>query len=240
MRRFAEQMGWASDRGGFAIEAAVDERLGFLRKTYGLLTLQILAVGGLSALLIQNEPLLISLYNLVWGHGILLTLALLIGFSFVTRRMLATHKPLGVQYAAAALWVALFTTIVAPSTYAAKELTGSYAIVLQAFILTVCVFGGLTAYVLTTKKDFSPIGGFLSVALVSMVAIAIMGSFMGFGGIWMSFVFVAIFAGYVLYDTSQILHRRGTDEYVSASVDLLTDFVFLFLHILSILMSNRD
>jgi FtsH-binding integral membrane protein len=43
------------------------------------------------------------------------------------------------------------------------------------------------------------------------------------------------------HDTSQILHRRAVNQYVAASVDLLVDFVLMFLYVLMILLnSSRD
>ena len=241
MRRFSEQMGWAADRGGFAIDAAVDERLVFLRKTYGWLTAQILAVGAITALLVQNEDLLFRITQLLFGN-ILIYLAVLVGVSFGTRKMLEGTKSLGVQTAGAAIWVVFLAAISAPLCYVAKVQTGSFLIVGQAFILTVCIFGALTTYVLTTRKDFSFLRGALFIGTFGMLAIVLMMSFMGFGGqTWIPFVYVALLGGWTLYDTSQILHRRPVNQYVAASVDLLVDFVLMFLYVLMILLnSNRD
>jgi FtsH-binding integral membrane protein len=51
---------------------------------------------------------------------------------------------------------------------------------------------------------------------------------------------VVLLSGWVLYDTSQIIHRRRIGEHVAASVDLLVDFVYLFIHIVMLLLSSRD
>ena len=49
-------------------------------------------------------------------------------------------------------------------------------------------------------------------------------------------------AGYVAYNTSQILHRMPANMAMSAAIVLFTDVVLLFKHILILLMrlSNRD
>ena len=240
MRHFAGQMGWVADRGGFAIDAAVDARLGFLRKTYGLLCLQILAVGAISALVIQNEPLLESISRLMFGNWIVY-LALVFGLSLLTRRMLAGDKPMSVQYTAAGLWVLFLSCLVAPLCFMASRATGSYQVVGEAFLITVAIFGGLTAYVLTTRKDFSMLRGALWMGSLGMLAIALISYFMGASvGIWYSIGWVVLLSGWTLYDTSQVLHHRPVTQYVAASVDLLVDFVYMFLYVLMILMRSRD
>ena len=189
MRRFSEQMGWAADRGGFAIEAAVDERLGFLRKTYSLLTVQIAAVGALSAAILSNEELTTRIATAIWGtrYGMFVYLGAVFAISLVTRRMLEGNRPLGVQYGAAALCGALWM--------------GS----------------------------------------IGLLAIGMIAFFMGAGGsIWYSVAWLVLLSGWTLYDTSQVLHKRAVNQYVAASVDLLVDFVYMFIYILMILMRSRD
>jgi FtsH-binding integral membrane protein len=61
----------------------------------------------------------------------------------------------------------------------------------------------------------------------------------GAGGIVYSIVWAVLLAGWVLYDTSKVMYRRRVTEHVAASVDLLVDFVFMFLHIVQILMASR-
>jgi FtsH-binding integral membrane protein len=239
MRTFAEQMGWVADRGGFAIDAAVDERLGFLRKTYALLTMQIALVGGLVSLLIQNEELLVQVTRVLFGN-ILVYLAILFGVSLLTRSMLRGDRSLGVQSAAAGIWVVFLAALTAPMCYFARQATGSFAIVGQAFVLTISIFGALTTYVLTTRKDFSFLRGALWIGSVAMLAIVLIFSFAGFAGrAWIPFAYVALLGGWTLYDTSQVLHRRPVSQAVAASVDLLVDFVFMFIYVLMILLNSQ-
>jgi FtsH-binding integral membrane protein len=48
-----------------------------------------------------------------------------------------------------------------------------------------------------------------------------------------------LFCGFILYDTSQILLKYNTDEYISAVISLYLDFINLFLDILRILAATR-
>jgi FtsH-binding integral membrane protein len=238
MRRFAETMTWAEDR-GFAIDAAVNERMGFLRRTYVHLLVEICAAALVSYLVLHVESLTrIAIY--LWSN-FLVYLLVLFGVSLFSRKLLAGHKPMATQYMGAALWVVFLGLLVAPLGLFAYQQFGSYAVLGEAFILTACVFLGLTAYVLLSKKDFSFLGGFLSMASWTLIGLGlIFWLFGGFSGssIW-SILWVALLSGWVLYDTSQILHRRHVSEYVAASVELLVDFVYLFIHIAILLMGSR-
>jgi FtsH-binding integral membrane protein len=231
-------MGWAADRGGFAIDAAVDERLGFLRKTYGWLTGQIIAVAALTSLFMQSEAIVNAALNLIYGN-ILIYILLFMGLSFITRKMLEGHKPMNVQVAGAALWVVFLSALCTPLCYFVIE-AGHGAKITQAVIMTTGVFAGLTTYVLVTKKDFSWARSIIFIASWTLLGVGVVLAFGGgVSGIWYSALWVGLLSLWTLYDTSQVLHHRGVNEYVAASVDLLLDFVFLFIHILMLLM-NRD
>ena len=242
MRRFAEQMGWAAQTGGFAIDAAVDERMSFLKRTYGHLTVQIAAVGALTWAFIQNDALIEKFAGLFTGGvGMLVYLACFFGISLLTRKMMEGGKPLSIQYLAAGIWVFFLSILVSPLCWVAAKITGGYGIIGEAFILTLCVFGGLTVYALTTKKDFSFLGGAIAIASWSLIGVAFLLMFMGgSGGIWYSILWVVLLGAWTLYDTSQVLHHRATDQHVAASVDLLLDFVYMFMHLLIILLNSRD
>lgn len=238
MRKFAAQLGWAAGTGGFAIDAAVNERLGFLRKTYSLLTAQILIAGTIAALIINTPALLDFALNL--GNPIIYLIAVF-ALALGTRKMLEGTRPMGVQYAAAALWCTFLGALVTPFCAMAAAKTGSYEVVGQAFVLTSCVFIGITAYVLTTKKDFSFIGAGLWMASFAAMGIGLLLYFMGgSGGIWYSIMWIALMCGWILYDTSKVLHKYPVNAAVAASVMLLVDFVYLFIYILMLLTRSRD
>jgi len=42
-------------------------------------------------------------------------------------------------------------------------------------------------------------------------------------------------AGYILYDTSQIMHHLGPDDYVEGAISLYLDLINLFLYLLEFL-----
>jgi len=239
MRRFAETMTFIPER-GFAIDAAVDERLGFIRRTYLHLVAELALVACIAAFVIST-PALLEGVAMPLLHNLLIYLLAIFGVSLVSRKLLEGDRSLAVQYAGAALWVVFFGILVAPFVYFAHGKTGSYDVVWQALTLTACVFTGLTAYVFITRKDFSFLGGALWALTMCVFGVGILLALFkpGMDTMWISIAFVVLLSGWVLYDTSKILHHRHVRQHVAASVDLLVDFVYLFLHILLLLM-RRD
>lgn len=108
-------------------------------------------------------------------------------------------------------------------------------IVTTAMGMTAVIFLSLSAYALTTKKDFSFLGGFLFVGLIVAIVASLVGIFVEIPGLQLavSAACVLIFSGYILYDTSQIIHG-GQTNYVMATVSLYLDILNLFMSLLHI------
>ncbi len=121
---------------------------------------------------------------------------------------------------------------------------GLGSIFAQAAVLSLLVFGGLTAFVHITKKDFSFLRGFLFVALLLLIGAGIVGFFMKSSVYHLGLAVggTAIFSMYILYDTSQVIHRIHEDEVVTAAWMLFIDLIGLFMYLLSLLtqLSGRD
>jgi uncharacterized protein len=112
------------------------------------------------------------------------------------------------------------------------------SVIPTAGILTLFLFAGLSAVAFITKKDFSFLGGFLTI-----------GGFVALGIILCSFIFgfqlglifsgaMVIFASVaILYDTSKVMHHYSTQHYVAASLELFASVALLFWYILQIVMS---
>ena len=98
------------------------------------------------------------------------------------------------------------------------------------------IFVALSGYVLTTRKDFSYMGGFLFIALLGGILLSLAGAVfqMPMMQIAVSGVFVLVFSAYILYDTSRIL-ENGETNYIMATISLYLDILNLFLSLLQIL-----
>src|SRR3990167_8025128 len=116
------------------------------------------------------------------------------------------------------------------------EFSNGSQLILTSLGATGVIFVGLSAYVLTTKKDFSFLGGFLFIALLAGILLSLAGIIfhLPIMQIAMSGAFVIIFSGYILYNTSQILNN-GETNYIMATISLYLDILNLFLSLLQIL-----
>ena len=113
-----------------------------------------------------------------------------------------------------------------------------YTYIYQALGLTVLSFAGLTAYAYFTKRDFSFMGGMLTVGLITLIGLGIMSFFIQstFLHMAISAMGILLFSGYILFDTQKILRSYPADEHVAASLTLFLDFVLLFMHILRLII----
>ena len=110
------------------------------------------------------------------------------------------------------------------------------SLVMQALGGTAVVFFGLSAYALTTRKDFSYMGGFLMVGLLVAVVAMIANIFLAIPALSLtiSAAVVMIMSGLILFDTSRIING-GETNYIRATVALYLDIYNLFIHLLSLL-----
>jgi modulator of FtsH protease len=239
-----------------ALAAAPAEKLVFLRKVYTLFTGSLVAacVGALVALYAGADmsraqvvigratvtvPPLVGFFANHWIIGMLLFIGAFFGASMVR------EKP-GVNVAA--LFGAAFTSglYIAPMLWlvqiqASQGLTRSAAPVRDAFLLTVLGFTGLTSYALLSKRDFSFLGGFLSMGLWVLIGASLLSLFVGGSAFSLAIasVGVLLFGGYILFDTSRILRDPANRDPVGAAIGLYLNFLNLFLFLLRILASGR-
>ncbi|BED97877.1 Bax inhibitor-1/YccA family protein [Escherichia fergusonii] len=113
------------------------------------------------------------------------------------------------------------------------------AIIGAAGITTALLVGGLTFTAFTTKKDFSFMRSFLTMAGFIAFGAIIASIFMGFSlGVWFSAAMVLLCAGFVLYDTSNIIHHYPTDRPAGAALHLFASIATMFWYVLRIFMSR--
>ncbi|MEO2172973.1 MAG: Bax inhibitor-1 family protein, partial [bacterium] len=113
--------------------------------------------------------------------------------------------------------------------------------VVMASGLTGVIFLSLSGYTLISQKDFSFMSGFLMTGMWVIIAAMLamfLGSLFGFyvSGLHLaiSSAVVILMSGFILYDTSRILHG-GETNYIMATVSLYLDIYNLFVSLLMIL-----
>jgi len=110
------------------------------------------------------------------------------------------------------------------------------ALIMQSLGTTALIFFALSAYVLSTKKDFSFMGGFLMAGMIAVVVAMIANIFLQIPlmQLVISSVVVLIMSGLILFDTSRIVNG-GETNYIRATVSLYLNIFNIFVHLLSIL-----
>ena len=98
------------------------------------------------------------------------------------------------------------------------------------------IFFALSGYALTTRKDFSFMGGFLATGFIVVLAAALVNIFLGIPAfsLAISATVVMLMSGFLLYETSQMVHG-GQDNYVLATVGLYMTIFNLFVSLLHLL-----
>src|SRR5437660_531326 len=146
-----QQGGWGGMIARTAAEATLPERLAFVRKVYALFfAATLFAIGGV--LLGFPVP---DLMVFALEHPIIMLLAML---GAVMGTTAVRHKP-GINLFALFGFTTLTGVIISPLLFMLSY--KNPASILEAGVLTVGIFGGLTAYVFVTKKDFSLLRGLL-------------------------------------------------------------------------------
>ncbi|MBL4681048.1 MAG: Bax inhibitor-1/YccA family protein [Pseudomonadales bacterium] len=198
-----------------------------LRNTYMLLSITLLFSAGMAGLAMAMNvqymgfmPLLVAfglifaigkMKNSVWGIVLVFAFTGILGFSL---------GPILNAYMATA--------------------GGTQAVVMSAG-LTGVIFFSLSGYTLVSQKDFSYMSGFLMTGMWVVIA-AMLFMFAGsFFGIYVSGMQLAIscavvvlMSGFILYDTSRILHG-GETNYIMATVSLYLSIYNLFVHLLMLI-----
>jgi modulator of FtsH protease len=109
-------------------------------------------------------------------------------------------------------------------------------LVMMAFGGTAAVFLGLSAYALTTQKDFSFLGGMLFAGILIAFLAGLAAYFLQMPGLSLavSAMFVVLMSGLILYETSNIIHG-GETNYIMATVTLFVSIFNLFTSLLHLL-----
>jgi FtsH-binding integral membrane protein len=219
--------------------AEESERTAFLRRTYAHL-------GGAIGAFVLLEWLIFSLVDtnrlvgpMVSGWNWLIVLGLFMVVSTVANRWALSATSKTAQYAGLLLYVAAQAVIFIPLLNVASRV--GQDVIPTAGIITAIVFGGLTSMVFITRADFSWLGRFLWLAGLAALGLIACSIIFGFGlGLLFSTVMVTIAAGYILYETSNVLHHYRTDQYVAAALALFASVAILFWYVLQIVMRSRD
>ncbi len=115
------------------------------------------------------------------------------------------------------------------------SLTNGTQIIMTSLGATGVIFLALSGYVLTTRKDFSYLGGFIAVATTLAFLLSLGAIFFHLSVLQLviSGAFAVISSSFILYTTSQIIHD-GERNYIMATISLYIAIFNLFVSLLRI------
>ncbi len=193
-----------------------------LRNTYALLSLTILFAAGIAALAVANS----------WpAPGLVITLVGYFGLLF------AVHKLQNSGWALPAVFAltGFMGYTLGPLLARTLELPGGSGTIVAALAATGATFVALSAYVLTTRRDFSFMGGFLFAGMVIAIVLALVAYFFTMPALALavSAMVALLSVGLILFETSRIVNG-GETNYVLATVGLFVSAFNLFTSLLSL------
>lgn len=221
----------------------------YMLRIYNLMA-SALAVTGIVALFTANSQAMMSLFFTVQNGQVGLSgLAWLVMFA-----------PLGLV-----LWLSF--GINRMSTGTANAIYWTYSVLLglslapiflaytgesiaRAFFVTAGMFGGMSLYGYTTKKDLSGMGSFLIMGLIGLILASIVNLFVASSGLnfALSVIGVLIFTGLTAYDTQKLkgmyYQLGGSSDMarkiaILGALNLYMDFINIFLYMLRFLGDRR-
>ncbi len=200
-----------------------------IRNTYLLLSMTLLFSAATAAVAVAMK---------LPHPGIIITLVGYFGLLFLTTKFRDSSLGLGLVFALTGFMGYTLGPIV--SHYLALPNGGQ--IVMTAMGLTGAIFLGLSGYALTSRKDFSFMGGFLTVGILVGFLAGLGAMFFELPGLSLavSAIFVLLMSGLILYETSNIIHG-GETNYIMATVTLFVSIFNLFTSLLHLLgFMNSD
>jgi len=115
------------------------------------------------------------------------------------------------------------------------------SIVMTALGGTGAIFLGLSGYALTTRKDFSFLGGFVMVGMLVVLGAAILNIFLGIPALFLAVnaAIVMIMSAFILWQTSSLIHD-GETNYIMAAAGLFLSILNMFQALLHLLGAFGD
>ena len=215
------------------------ERVAFYKKTYLNVAFGVLAFIFIEYLMLSSDTIVKFALSLTQGK---LWFIMLGGFMLATtyaEKMAIKSHDRNKQYLGYFIYIVAEAFIFIPMLYIAMSLTDGPNLIKQAAVLTLSLFTGLSAVVLFTKKDFSFMKRFLTIGFFIALGLIAAGLLFGFNlGLWFSVGMIVLAAGSILYQTSNLVHKYATDQYVAAALGLFASLMLLFWYILRIFLSR--
>lgn len=202
-----------------------------LRNTYLLLGMSLLFSAGAAGVAMMTNAAPLNMWMTILGY---------FGLLFLTNAL--KNSPMGILSVFALTGFMGYTLGPILNMYLHTFQNG-HEIIMMSLGSTGLIFFALSAYALTTRKDFSYMAGFLMVgALVAFLG-SLAAIFFHIPALMLavSAAFVLISSGLILFETSQII-SGGEQNYIMATVSIYVSLYNLFISLLQLFgaFSNRE
>ncbi|XP_035824837.1 protein lifeguard 1 [Aplysia californica] len=215
-------------------------RLGFIRKVYSILFVQIGITGGMISLFLYVDAIRDYSSDNPWMWILSFVLTIIILIVLACCPDFRRRSPLN--------FVLLIAFTVCEGfllgTVASQNKTDE---VLMAVGITAVVTLALTIFAFQTKWDFTMMGGMLFVLVIVLFCFGILAAIIQSRILSLVYASIGalIFSAYIVFDTQLMLggkhkYALSPEEYIFAALNLYLDIINLFLFILSIIGATRD
>jgi len=219
----------------FVADAEESERVAFIRRVYAHVGGAVAFFVLLVAIMINTPSIIEPLAGIFFKQYWMFFIAFFIASTAAHKMAEAGANP-GLQYAGLGFYAFAEALLFAPMLWLIREhMQGGDQIILQAAIFTLMIFGGLTTFVLVTKSDFSFLRNFLAIASFAVLGLIVVSFFTPIGlGTWFAGGMVLLMSGFILWETSNVLHHYRTDQHVAASLAIFSSLATLFWYVLQL------
>jgi FtsH-binding integral membrane protein len=215
------------------------DRQHFIAKTYTHLALALTAFVALEALLLRIPGVRDFASTMTSGRwSWLIVLGVFMFVSNMAHRWAQSSTSIPMQYGGLALYVVAQAIIFLPLLLFA----GSYHpdVIVTAGLTTLGLFLGLSVVVHTTKFNASGMGGILTAISLGAFALIILSIVFTFSlGILFTVAMITLACAYIVYDTSNVIHRYNTNQYVAASLSLFASVALLLWYVVQFALSRE-
>ncbi|MEL7029675.1 MAG: Bax inhibitor-1/YccA family protein [Pseudomonadota bacterium] len=229
------------------MDASIDQGLrSYMLGVYNYMGLGVALTGVVSLFVAMNPPLMatIAMGPMKW-----VLFAGIFGLSWFAPKIIFSSS-IGVAHAVFWGYAALWGVLIAPMLFYFQQ-AGATQVIAQAFFITASVFGAVSLYGYTTKRDLSPMASFFFMATIGLlVAIIVNAIFFqsDLVSLITSALVVLVFSGVTAFYTQTVKEMyfqvTGAEERKRASIigafSLYSSFIVLFIHILNILGIMRS
>jgi FtsH-binding integral membrane protein len=240
MSKIEDKTVWRASRGAQAVEGIDQGLRTYLNRVYMFMAFGLILTGGASYT-VANIP---EMMHLVFGTG----LRWFFIFAPLGLVFFLSYRINSLKYSTAQALFWIYSGMVGISL-AAIFLMYTGTSIARVFFITASMFGGMSLYGYTTRRDLSGMGSFMFMGLIGIIIASVINMFMQSSAMQfiISLIAVVVFTGLTAYDTQAIklMYYEGDGEEVMGkkalmgALRLYLDFLNLFLALLQLFGDRR-